>query len=93
MYCSLFLCRLLEDARIFIRHAYNFIDLFEIHKDHKKVKIKESIQSILIDSRFLKLYKDNKGKWRMEIINQKHLKIFRAFSLNVAQDASDLSKV
>ena len=53
---------------------------------------KESIQSILIDSRFLKLHKDNRGKWRVENINQKHLKNFQAFSLNVAQEAADLSK-
>ena len=65
----------------------------EFTENIKKVKIKESIQSILIDSRFLKLHKDNKGKWRVENINQKHLKIFQAFSLNVAQEAADLSKV
>ena len=57
-----------------------------------KEQIKESIQSILIDSRFLKLHKDNRGKWRVENINQKHLKNFQAFSLNVAQEAADLSK-
>lgn len=64
----------------------------EFTENIKKVKIKESIQSILIDSRFLKLHKDNKGTWRVENINQKHLKIFQAFSLNVAQEAADLSK-
>ena len=64
----------------------------EFTENRKKVKIKESIQSILIDSRFLKLHKDNKGTWRVENINQKHLKIFQAFSLNVAQEAADLSK-
>ena len=64
----------------------------EFTENIKKVKIKESIQSILIDSRFLKLHKDNKGTWRVENINQKHLKIFQTFSLNVAQEAADLSK-
>ena len=62
----------------------------EFTKNIKKEKIKESVQSILINSRFLKLHKDNKGKWRVENINQKHLKIFQTFKLNVTQEAAGL---
>lgn len=62
----------------------------EFTKNIKKEKIKESVQSILINSRFLKLHKDNKGKWRIENINQKHLKIFQTFKLNVTQEAAEL---
>ena len=62
----------------------------EFTKNIKKEKIKESVQSILINSRFLKLHKDSKGKWRVEKINQKHLKIFQTFKLNVTQEAAGL---
>ena len=62
----------------------------EFTKAIKEAKIKESVQSILIDSRFLKLHKDYKGNWRVENINQKHLKIFQTFELNVQQEALDI---
>ena len=57
----------------------------------KKEKIKESPQSILLDARFLKLHK-SRNKWTVENINQKHLKIFQTFELNVYQEAEDLVK-
>ncbi len=63
----------------------------EFSKAIKAEKIKESPQSILLDARFLKLHK-SRNKWTVENINQKHLKIFQTFELNVYQEAADLVK-
>lgn len=63
----------------------------EVSKQIKEKKIKDSIDSILLDARFLKLHKSN-NKWNVENINQKHLEIFHKFNLNVYEEALSLIK-
>lgn len=56
----------------------------------KEKKIKENPQDILLNARFLKLHKNQAGKWNVENINQKHLKIFEAFGLDLSKEATNL---
>jgi transposase len=64
----------------------------EVSKNLKEAKIKESVQTILLNARFLKLHKDYKGIWKVENINQKHLEIFQAFNLNVSLEANGIKE-
>ncbi len=56
----------------------------------KENKIKESPQTILLNARFLKLHRNKNMKWNVENINQKHLKIFETFGLDLLKEASSL---
>lgn len=56
----------------------------------KENKIKESPQTILLNARFLKLHRNKNMKWNEENINQKYLKIFETFGLDLLKEASSL---
>ena len=63
----------------------------EFKKNLKDIKIKESISSILLNARFLKLHKDHNNTWKVENINSKHIQIFKDFNLNVTEEAMNIS--
>lgn len=55
----------------------------------KAHKIKESIETILLDARFLKLHKV-RNTWKVENICKNHYKIFEEFGLDVFEEANTL---
>lgn len=55
----------------------------------KEHNIKESIESLLLDARFLKLHKI-RNSWKVENICKNHYKIFDEFELNVFKEADSV---
>lgn len=56
----------------------------------KDNKIKESVESVLINARYLKLHKNSNKKWNVENINHKHIEIFEKFNIDVKEEASSI---